>query len=280
MTKKIELKGGSFTLSVLHLLDNDLDIAATFLAEKVKQAPAFFESAPLVIDISHLEKEIDFQTLKSVIDNAGMLVVGVSGCRTYDIRQKVKKAGLAVLSAAKQPPINTQKSINKNEVTVSNDETVHSSAKNNNKVSTTKTIIKDIQKEVIKSEPCGKIEGPILAKVENPPRLPSKIISTPVRSGQQIYAKDTDLIILGNVSQGAEIIADGCIHVYGVLRGRAIAGANGNDDAYIFCQNLQPELISVAGHYWLNDAIPEKYISRAVKISLDNDSLNIDNLTL
>ncbi len=280
MTKKIELKGGSFTLSVLHLLDNDLDTAATFLSEKVKQAPAFFESAPLVIDISHLEKEIDFQKLKSVIDNAGMLVVGVSGCKTYEIRQKVKKAGLAVLSAAKQPQIDTKKSLNKDEVTVSNENKGHSSLSKNINVSTTKTTSRDKDTLAPESEPSLKIDVPILAKVENTPRLPSKIVSTPVRSGQQIYAKDTDLIILGNVSQGAEIIADGCIHVYGVLRGRAIAGANGNNDAYIFCHNLQPELISVAGHYWLSDAIPEKYISRAVKISLDNDSLNIDNLTL
>lgn len=280
MTKKIELKGGSFTLSVLHLLDNDLDAAATFLTKKVKQAPAFFESAPLVIDISNLEKEIDFQGLKRIIDSAGMLVVGISGCRTYEIRQKVKKAGLAVLSAAKQSQNDIKKSSNKDEITVSNENKGQSSIQNSGNISTTNINDRNNLEKANTINLDTAIDVPVLAKIENTPRLPSKIVSTPVRSGQQIYAKDTDLIILGNVSQGAEIIADGCIHIYGVLRGRAIAGANGNKDAYIFCQNLQPELVSVAGHYWLSDAIPDKYISRAVKVSLDNDSLNIDYLTL
>ncbi|GAA0681739.1 septum site-determining protein MinC [Marinobacterium maritimum] len=77
----------------------------------------------------------------------------------------------------------------------------------------------------------------------------AKVITTPVRSGQQVYARGTDLIILAPVSAGAEVMADGHIHVYGPLRGRAMAGVTGNADARIFCQSMEAELISIAGYF-------------------------------
>lgn len=77
----------------------------------------------------------------------------------------------------------------------------------------------------------------------------SRIITQPVRSGQQIYAKNSDLIVLAAVSAGAELLADGNIHVYAPLRGRALAGISGNSAARIFCQQLGAELLSIAGHY-------------------------------
>jgi len=109
---------------------------------------------------------------------------------------------------------------------------------------------------------------------------PTRIIRTPVRSGQQIYAKNCDLVVMSHVSAGAEIIADGCIHVYGNLRGRAIAGANGQHQAQIFCQNIQSELISIAGNYWLSDKIKEEFWGKGVVISLAENNLNIEHLTL
>lgn len=87
------------------------------------------------------------------------------------------------------------------------------------------------------------------APINTPGLQPAKIIHSPVRSGQQIYAKDSDLIVLAAVSAGAELLADGHIHVYGPLRGRALAGVNGNEHARIFCQQLGAELVSIAGQY-------------------------------
>lgn len=87
------------------------------------------------------------------------------------------------------------------------------------------------------------------AKPEPAEPLAARVITTPVRSGQQIYARGTDLIVLSAVSAGAEIIADGHIHVYGALRGRAMAGVNGNTEARIFCQSMEAELISIAGYF-------------------------------
>lgn len=83
----------------------------------------------------------------------------------------------------------------------------------------------------------------------------SKLITSPVRSGQQIVSKGADLIVVSAVSHGAELLADGNIHVYGALRGRALAGISGDLGARIFCQSLDAELVSIAGYYRLSDAI-------------------------
>ncbi|NRA19057.1 MAG: septum site-determining protein MinC [Oceanospirillaceae bacterium] len=99
------------------------------------------------------------------------------------------------------------------------------------------------------------------AEREANPALPkaavaAKVITKPVRSGQQIYAKNSDLIIIGSVSNGAEVVADGNIHIYGQLRGRALAGASGATNAIIYCHSMEAELVSIAGNYWLSDQLP------------------------
>ena len=80
-------------------------------------------------------------------------------------------------------------------------------------------------------------------------RKPARIVDAPVRSGQQIYAEGADLIVLATVSPGAEVIADGCVHAYAALRGRAIAGAKGDETARVFCRKFEAELVAVAGVY-------------------------------
>ncbi|MDX3774435.1 septum site-determining protein MinC [Chromatiaceae bacterium AAb-1] len=106
----------------------------------------------------------------------------------------------------------------------------------------------------------------------------SKIIEQTVRSGQQIYAKGTDLIIKGSVGAGAEVIADGNIHIYGSLRGKAIAGASGDKNKRIFCHNLQAELVSVAGNYWLSESLQGEFWGKAACIRLHNDQLMLTEL--
>lgn len=80
-------------------------------------------------------------------------------------------------------------------------------------------------------------------------RKPARIVEQPVRSGQQIYAEGCDLVVLGAVSAGAEVIADGCVHAYGPMRGRAIAGARGDASARVFCRKFEAELVAVNGVY-------------------------------
>lgn len=88
-----------------------------------------------------------------------------------------------------------------------------------------------------------------------PARKPARVVIEPVRSGQQIYAEGSDLIVLNQVSPGAEVIADGCIHIYGALRGRALAGAVGDRSARIFAQKFEAELVAVGGLYALTEQI-------------------------
>ncbi|PIT53735.1 septum site-determining protein MinC [Snodgrassella alvi] len=104
--------------------------------------------------------------------------------------------------------------------------------------------------------------------------LPTLVIDRTIRTGQQVYAEKSDLIVLGLVSEGAEIIADGNIHIYGPLRGRALAGAAGNKDTRIFAQSMQAELVSVAGIYRIFDQqLPAHLDRHPVQIFLQNDRL-------
>ena len=106
----------------------------------------------------------------------------------------------------------------------------------------------------------------------------TKVVERPVRSGQRVYAPGGDLIILAQVSSGAEVMADGNIHIYAPLRGRALAGVKGNLDARIFCQNLQAELVSVAGHYRISENIDAQIKGRPVQIHLQEHTLHIDTM--
>ncbi len=114
--------------------------------------------------------------------------------------------------------------------------------------------------------------------VAKPYRGGSKVVNQPVRSGRQIYAQGGELIVLNTVSAGAELLADGHVHVYGALRGRALAGVSGDTNARIFCQSLNAELISVAGHWLVSDDIDERMLGRAVQIYLKGGGLVIEPL--
>ncbi len=108
--------------------------------------------------------------------------------------------------------------------------------------------------------------------------VPTKVIRTPIRSGQQVYAKDCDLVILNHVSAGAEVIADGSIHIHGTCRGRALAGANGQKGAMILCDDLQAELVSIAGHYHLSDQIAPDVWQHKVLVTLQDEQLQFDKI--
>jgi len=108
--------------------------------------------------------------------------------------------------------------------------------------------------------------------------MDSKIIEQAVRSGQQVYAKGSDLIVKGTVGAGAEVIADGNIHIYGTLRGKAIAGASGDTSKRIFCYNLQAELVSIAGNYWLSESLQGEFWGKAAGIKLQDDQLVLAEL--
>jgi septum site-determining protein MinC len=108
-----------------------------------------------------------------------------------------------------------------------------------------------------------------------PPAPKTRLVSGPVRSGTQIYAQGSDLVVTATVSPGAELVADGNIHIYGALRGRALAGANGDGTARIFCTRLEAELVSIAGRYLVSEQLPAGVQSHPVQIALVDDQLTI-----
>lgn len=132
-------------------------------------------------------------------------------------------------------------------------------------------------REVTLSE--GHHTSPVAKKNIKPVSTGAKVITRPIRSGTQIYAKDTDLVVLSAINPGAECLADGNIHIYGPLRGRALAGANGNKDAHIFCESLEAELIAIAGHYLTKDQLKvSKFDKPLVHIYLQDDKLQIEGI--
>ncbi len=111
-----------------------------------------------------------------------------------------------------------------------------------------------------------------------PERKGSRLITQPIRSGQQIYAQGGDLVVVSSVSPGAELLADGNIHVYGTLRGRALAGINGDEKARIFCQQLEAELVSIAGQYKIFEDADNQQHKGATQLHLENGQLIISSM--
>ncbi|MCU4675751.1 septum site-determining protein MinC [Catenovulum sp. 2E275] len=241
---KIELKGSSFTLSVLHIQNGDVAEIIQALSAKIQQAPSFFKMAPIVINIAQLgdDLELDFSALKQQIEALELVAVGVSGA-TEQQKIAAKAAGLACLTESKSSAPQTKTSAD--------------------------------GKTQVRYE---RVEVPVEVKV--PSYMPAKIVRQNLRSGQQIYARDTDLVIIGAVSHGAEVIADGNIHVYGSLRGRAIAGAQGDSSARIFANKLEAELVSINGHYWTSEQLQQQSCDGAGFVFLDGEQLAVSDLEI
>jgi septum site-determining protein MinC len=215
----IEFKGSSFTLSVLHLRTSKLVDIRADLIKKVAQAPDFFYLVPVVVNIEKLVGAIEYQTLKTLIEEFNFTFVGFTGDIATEQRKLIRELGFSFV--------------------------------NTTKVSTVKktTIVQESVTKIAASTECY--------------LYTDKVHRGQVRSGQQLYAKDQNLVVIGSVSAGAEVIADGNIHVYGSLRGRAIAGAKGHHKAQIYCQNLEAELVSINGNYWLSESMQQHWGSPA-----------------
>jgi septum site-determining protein MinC len=137
-----------------------------------------------------------------------------------------------------------------------------------------------LSKNTKAAEPVAKAATPTPAATPAPVQqmVENKLIEQNIRSGQQIYVKGGDLIVKGTVGAGAEVIADGNIHIYGSLRGKAIAGASGDSSKKIYCYNMQAELISIAGNYWLSESLQGDFWGKSTCISLQDGQLVLAEL--
>ena len=130
--------------------------------------------------------------------------------------------------------------------------------------------------ETVDAGTVAEITGEIASETAKQAGHPTVLVADPVRTGQQVYAENADLIVTGTVSEGAELIADGNIHIYASMRGRALAGAKGRRDARIFIHSMQAELVSIAGIYRnFEQQLPEHLYRKPVQIHLQDDRLVI-----
>jgi septum site-determining protein MinC len=124
-------------------------------------------------------------------------------------------------------------------------------------------------------EPAVETPAPVAAE---PPRTTARRVREPVRGGQQIYARGTDLTVIHQVGAGAEVVADGNIHIYGRLAGRAIAGADGNDQARIFCRRFEPELVAIAGVYAVAEQLQGDWTGKPAQVFLQDGTLTVERI--
>lgn len=238
-----ELKIGQVGIANLRIRTLDVDQLIREMRERVERAPKLFGRAAVIVDFGGLSQVPDVTTATALIDGlrgAGVLPVALA-YGTRDTETLSEALGLPLLAKfrAQYEPVAQP--------------------------APARAASPD-------PAPAKAVPAPAAKAAETKPGLVQK---TPVRSGQQLYAENRDLTVLSTVGAGAEVISDGSIHIYGALRGRALAGARGNADARIFCREFHAELVAVAGHYKVMEEVPRELRGKAVQIWLDQDQLKI-----
>ncbi len=236
-----EIKSAQLPLVALLLKSNDVNvISEELLAQFGSQgeSPDFFDHDALVVDFSHLNPEtpvFDLVPLLKVLRACSLVPVAVRGASP-----EATAAALAVGLVEAPMEVHRPRAI---ATEITEPVAVHE-------------VVRDVVHEVIREIP-----GP-----------GTMIVDKPLRSGQKVYARGCDLVVLAMVNQGAEVVADGNIHVYAPLRGKAMAGARGNTDARIFSLCLEPELVSIAGIYRTSEnALAPNVQGKAAQVRLSND---------
>ena len=247
-----DIKFGQVGIANLRLKRLDAEELERELAEKVQNAPNLFRHAPVVLDLSHLATLPDIETVRDLfvrIKRAGMAPVGLSYgtteneqlARTLDVPLFAKFRAAFERDGKSEPLVEAPKPRERRREPEPEAAAAPAS-----------------------QAPSASVTGLVHDK--------------PVRSGQQIYARGRDLILTRLVANGAEVIADGSIHVYGALRGRALAGAQGETSARIYCHEFHAELVSIAGHYRVFEDMPADLRGQRVQAWLDGDKLVIQKL--
>jgi len=247
-----DIKFGQVGIANLRLKRLDPEELERELAEKVKNAPNLFRYAPVVLDLSHLPSLPDLETVRNLlarIKEAGMAPVGLSYgtteneqiARTLDVPLFAKFRAAFERDGKSEPIVEAPKP-------------------------------RERRRE---PEPAP---APQAAPQTEGAAVIGLVHDKPVRSGQQVYARGRDLILTKLVANGAEVIADGSIHVYGALRGRALAGAQGDASARIYCHEFHAELVSIAGQYRVFETMPDELRGQRVQAWLDGDKLMVQKL--
>ncbi|MGE4070338.1 MAG: septum site-determining protein MinC [Lysobacterales bacterium] len=253
-----ELRSGQFSLMVLAIRHLDLLQLQTELGEHVASAPALLQGAPVVLDLNPLSQLADHGLLRELIKR-----VQQSGLRVIAL---AANAGAEAAAAALDLPL---------------------LGVDRKRMRTLESGPAQVELP-LPMEPAAEVEAPEAAEAPEaeavkpaPPGLqPPLVLPGPIRSGQQVYARGRDLIITGSVSAGAEVAADGCVHVYGRLSGKAMAGAAGDLRARVYCLSFGAEVVSIAGNFKVFESASRDVAGKAVEIFLDEGRLEIRPLRI
>lgn len=238
-----ELKIGQVGIANLRIRTLDVPRLTQEMRERVARAPKLFGRAAVILDFGGLTQAPDVDTARALLEGlreAGVLPVALA-YGTTEIEQLSIALGLPLLAKFRAQY-----------------ERVDGPA-------------------AVSPPPPPPPPAPVAAPAASPAATarPGRMQRNAVRSGQQLYAENADLTVLSTVGAGAEVIADGSIHIYGNLRGRALAGAQGNAEARIFCREFNAELVAIAGHYKVLDDIPKELRGKAVQVWLEQDQIKI-----
>lgn len=241
-----ELKIGQVGIANLRIRTLDVARLVQEMHERVSRAPKLFGRAAVILDFGGLSQLPDLATAQELLDGlrkAGVLPVALA-YGTQETERLSEQLGLPLLAKFRA------------------------------------------QYERAEGEPAPAPAPPPARAAEPKTKAapaaapaaaaqPGRMQRATVRSGQQLYAENCDLTVLATVGAGAEVIADGSIHIYGTLRGRALAGAQGNEGARIFCRDFHAELVAIAGRYKVLDDIPDNLRGKAVQVWLEQDQIMI-----
>ncbi len=240
-----DFKSATLSLEAFLLRTANLSSLAQALEERFGSSPDLFNGEPVVIDLTHLaslDLHVNFPELIALLARFKLKAIAVRGGTVAQTRS-AQDAGLI-------------------------------EAPESHAATRVETVVQEVVREVIR-------EVPVEVPVHVPMAAGTMFIDKPLRSGQQVYAKGGDLIVLAAVNHGAEVIADGSIHVYAPLRGKAIAGAKGNTEARIFALHMEPELLSIAGTYRTTDnPLPDDVTGKPAQIRLEGERLVFDPIAL
>ena len=243
-----KMNGSIYTLTTLELHVTDTEQIATQLRDMAHKAPHFFDQTPVILSFDQLPSTegVDLTGFRHLLHRHGMVLVAVRG-GSKSLLQSAAISGIAWLPSPKQSTPSKNRPDN---------------------------VVMMNQQEGMQP-----MERPQPLTEASASAHKTLFIDQPVRSGQQIYSPG-DMVISASVSSGAELLAEGSIHVYGTLRGRALAGIKGETAARIFCRQFEAELISINGCYQMPPSLPKENDNwgEAVQIALDEKRLHIQKL--
>jgi septum site-determining protein MinC len=231
----LEIRFGQVGLAQVRLRTTDPGAILDDLTGRIAAAPQFFERAAVCLDLSALEQEPQISELRAVMD-----AIRRAGMLPVGLAHGT--TAIEALARALELPVLTQFRAQG------------------------KPAVVTVETQPKKPAPPAARDVPAFSAA-------ALMHHQPVRSGQRVYAQHRDLVVTAMVGAGAEVMADGCVHVYGTLRGRAMAGTRGEVTARVFCQEFRAELVSIAGVFRVFETIPPELVGRPVQAWLDGDDL-------